>query len=312
VSPISVTTYDSAAIHMHRIGDQFEFVIFDEVHHLAGAWRSDSARMSTAAMRLGLTATLPSDPLRMATLHELIGPTVYQQSIAGAAGKTLAEYNIRRMTVEMNPKEQTIYRDCSNQIQSFVREQKELDSSFRWEDIYQLTAAADEDPDRATKATSTLRAFRMKHKIEEQTEAKMRVLEDLFRLHAGEPVIVFVGSNVMARSISLRFMIPCLLSHCAKKERRELLTGFAEGRYPVLVANRVLDEGVDLPEVKTAIVLGGMASQRQAIQRLGRVLRRSKSGQAATLYEVVTENTKEVQRSRDRRRNETYRPSQNK
>ena len=85
------------------------------------------------------------------------------------------------------------------------------------------------------------------------------------------------------------------------------LEGFAEGRYPVLVANRVLDEGVDLPAVKTAIVLGGLSSQRQAIQRLGRVLRKGSGRRRATLYEIVVDDTREVTRSRDRRRNEAFR-----
>ena len=85
------------------------------------------------------------------------------------------------------------------------------------------------------------------------------------------------------------------------------LEGFAQGRYPVLVANRVLDEGVDLPAVKTAIVLGGLSSQRQAIQRLGRVLRKGSGRRRATLYEIVVDNTREVTRSRDRRRNEAFR-----
>ncbi|MEO9594358.1 helicase-related protein, partial [Rhodopirellula bahusiensis] len=138
-------------------------------------------------------------------------------------------------------------------------------------------------------------------------EAKMRTLEDLFRLHSGQPVIVFTGTNVMARAVSMRFMVPCLLSHCAKKERREVLQRFADGRYPVLVANRVLDEGVDLPEVKTAIVLGGLSSQRQAIQRLGRVLRKGSRNEQAVLYEIVADGTNEVNRSRTRRRNDAYR-----
>lgn len=32
--PVTVTTYDSAYIHMERMGDKFGFVIFDEEHHL--------------------------------------------------------------------------------------------------------------------------------------------------------------------------------------------------------------------------------------------------------------------------------------
>ena len=307
VSPISVTTYDSAAIHMPRIGDRFQLIIFDEVHHLAGPWRSDAARMSMAAYRLGLTATLPGDDERMARLHDLVGPTLYQQSIAEASGTSLADYSVHRIAVRLTDDEQHRYRDYGQQIQKFVFEQKTIDPHFKWEDTYALSAATEEEPDRARDAVIAMRAFRLKRQIEEHADAKLRMLEDLFRLHCDESIIVFTGSNVMARKISTRFLVPCLLSHCGKKERRQWLEGFAEGRYRVLVANRVLDEGVDLPEVKTAIVLGGLSSQRQAIQRLGRVLRKGRGGRRAKLYEVVVEDTREVTRSRDRRRNEAYR-----
>jgi superfamily II DNA or RNA helicase len=306
VSPISVTTYDSAAIHMPRIGDRFDMIIFDEVHHLAGPWRSDAARMSMATIRLGLTATPPTAPDRLATLNELVGRTLYQQAIEQASGKTLAEYSVRRIAVRMDEAETHAYRNYGKTIQQFVASCREEQPNFQWDDTYKLVADAKVKPNLAMAAGAALRAFRAKRKIEEQTRAKFRVLEDLFRLHAGSPILVFTGSNVMARRIAMRFMVPCLLSHCAKRERQDLIAGFAEGRYPVLVANRVLDEGVDLPSVKTAIVLGGMASTRQAIQRLGRVLRRSPSGETAQLYEIVTEDSNEVQRSRDRRRNTAY------
>ncbi|MEO1617226.1 MAG: DEAD/DEAH box helicase [Planctomycetota bacterium] len=306
VSPLSVTTYDSAAIHMPRIGHRFGMIVFDEVHHLAGPWRSDAARMSAAMIRLGLTATLPGDPDRAKVLQTLVGPVIHQQEIESAAGKTLAEYTVRRIAVRMDASEQSDYRSYGRAIQKFVRDAKDTDPSFSWEDTYKWVASAREHPERAAAASTALKAFRAKRKIEEQTRRKFRVLEDLFRLHAGQPVLVFTGSNVMARQVSLRFLVPCLLSHCAKRERQDLLSGFAEGRYPVLVANRVLDEGVDLPAVKVAIVIGGMSSTRQATQRLGRVLRRS-GDSTATLYEVVTEDSNEVQRSRDRRRTSAYR-----
>lgn len=307
VSPISITTYDSAAIHMPRIGNRFRMMVFDEVHHLAGVWRSDAARMSTAAIRLGLTATLPEDESRLQTLHELVGPTLHHQVIGDAAGDTLAEYRVHRIAVPLTTAERGAYDAHSQTVREFVTAQREHDPRFRWEDIHKLTALTRAEPERAAAAQAAVRAFRTKQKIEDQADAKMRTLEDLFRLHAGQPVIVFTGTNLMARAISMRFMVPCLLSHCGKKERQEVLQRFADGRYPVLVANRVLDEGVDLPDVKTAIVLGGLSSQRQAIQRLGRVLRKGTRNEKATLYEVVTNATNEVKRSRNRRRNDAYR-----
>ncbi|MEM6469760.1 MAG: DEAD/DEAH box helicase [Planctomycetota bacterium] len=306
VSPVSVTTYDSAAIHMPRIGNRFHGIVFDEVHHLAGQWRSDAARMSAATLRLGLTATPPSQHDRQSVLKSLVGPIVHRQSITGAAGKTLADYNVRRIAVSMSESERRAYRGYGKTIQEFVRNAREAEPEFVWEDIYKWVAGSREDQERATAALRALKAFRAKRKIEEQTHGKFRVLEDLFRLHFDQPVLVFTGSNVMAREVSMRFLVPCLLSHCAKRERQDLLEGFSEGRYPALVANRVLDEGVDLPAVKVAIVIGGLSSTRQATQRLGRVLRRSGDA-SATLYEVVTEETNEVRRSRDRRRTSAYR-----
>ena len=67
----------------------------------------------------------------------------------------------------------------------------------------------------------------------------------------------------MAMEVSRRFLVPTILSHTGKRERHAVLDGFTEGRVPVIVANRVLDEGVDVPEAKVAVVIGGQASTRQ-------------------------------------------------
>jgi superfamily II DNA or RNA helicase len=76
----------------------------------------------------------------------------------------------------------------------------------------------------------------------------------------------------------------------------------------VIVANQILDEGVDLPDAKVAIVIGGSSSTRQAKQRLGRVLRKSQYG-SAILYEVVLSETGENKRSLARRRSDAYQKS---
>ena len=149
------------------------------------------------------------------------------------------------------------------------------------------------------------KAYYLKQSIEDRAAEKLRVLEDIFRLHTGQQTIVFAGSNAMAMEVSRRFLVPTILSHTGKRERLAVLDGFAEGRLPVIVANRVLDEGVDVPEAKVAVVIGGQASTRQAKQRLGRILRRTGNVQAV-LYEVVCETTKEIERSRKSRRSDAY------
>jgi len=298
VKPVSVTTYDSACIHMDKLGDQFGLIVFDECHHLPGQVRRDAARMSAAPMRLGLSATPERSDGRHADLPGLIGPVVYELPLAEVRGRTLAEFEVVRIPVHLSEEEQARYDRLSWEVRRYLIERRKTDPRFTWQDLCGETGTTPE-------ARRALKAYFAKKAIEDRAEEKLRVLEDLFRLHLGEPAIIFAGSNAMARDVSRRFLIPCLLNHCGKRERLEVLQGLEQGVYAALVANQVLDEGVDLPEVKVAVVIGGTASTRQAQQRLGRILRRC-GNQRATLYEIVCTDTNEERRSRQRRSSAAY------
>ena len=82
-------------------------------------------------------------------------------------------------------------------------------------------------------------------------------------------------------------------------ERKQILEGFQAGTYPALVTAKVLNEGVDVPEAKVAIVLGGTAGAREYIQRLGRVLRKAGNRQAV-LFELTVRHTVDENRARRR------------
>lgn len=296
--PVTVTTYDSARIHMRDFGDQFQFIIFDECHHLPGEIRSDAARMCMAPYRLGLTATPERSDGKEKALDALIGPVAYRRTISEESGTNLADYDTVRIPVRLSPEERAVYDECSQTIRSYVAERRKTDQEYTGVNIRYDYATNPE-------ARRVLRAECKKNSIEDRAIEKLRVLEDIFRLHPKTPVLIFTNTNVMARDVSVRFLIPCILNHSRKKERRDAITGLTAGKYPAIVANRCLDEGVDLPAAKVAVVLGGGASVRQAKQRLGRILRKN-GNQKAVLYEVVCEDTKEVVRSRARRKSDAY------
>ena len=212
VAPVSVTTYDSACIHMERLGNRFGLVIFDECHHLPGPVRGDAARMCAAPQRLGLTATPPRADGRAEELCRLIGPIAYELPIAQGRGRMLADYQVVRIPVHLSDEEQYRYERLAQRARAGFLQQRQDDPHATWQD---LCRAAASDP----RARRAMQAFRAKQAIEDRAEEKLRVLEDLFRLHAGEPCLIFTGSNWMAREVSKRFLIPCLLSHCRKHER---------------------------------------------------------------------------------------------
>ncbi|MFR9543095.1 MAG: DEAD/DEAH box helicase family protein [Rikenellaceae bacterium] len=63
----------------------------------------------------------------------------------------------------------------------------------------------------------------------------------------------------------------------ASGDRDRILEEFAAGRLEVLTSMKCLDEGVDVPQSKTAIFCASTGNPRQFIQRRGRILRQSKA-----------------------------------
>ncbi len=120
LKPVSVTTYDSAYIHMDKLGDCFGLIVFDECHHLPGKLRRDAAVMCAAPMRLGLTATPQRSDGRHADLDWLIGPKVYEMPLSDAKGATLADYDVVRIPVHLEPDERARYDALSREVRGFM------------------------------------------------------------------------------------------------------------------------------------------------------------------------------------------------
>lgn len=73
------------------------------------------------------------------------------------------------------------------------------------------------------------------------------------------------------------------------KEREQLKKDFSDGdMIKVLVAIRCLDEGVNIPGIKTAFILASSTNPKEYIQRRGRVLRKAPGKKFAKIYDFVT------------------------
>jgi superfamily II DNA or RNA helicase len=299
VWPITVTTYDSAWIHMKEIGNRYRLIVYDEVHHLPGPVQHESALDCLAPLRLGLSATPWRADGRDEMLTELIGPVVYEEDLAQARGRTVADYLIVRVPIYLTEEEQAEFDELSRSIRHYVAGRRREEGGFEWTEMARRSRT---DP----QAREILRRWRRKLAIVNRSTEKLRVLEDIFRLHPDEPCVVFTASNRMALDVSARFLIPALTAHSDKHERNRVLDGFAAGRIKALAACEVLNEGWDAPAVKVGVVLGGEKGVREAVQRLGRLLRRS-GDRVARLYEVVLQETSDVTRARRRGRTDAYR-----
>ncbi|HLN51494.1 MAG TPA: DEAD/DEAH box helicase [Thermoplasmata archaeon] len=76
-----------------------------------------------------------------------------------------------------------------------------------------------------------------------------------------------------------------------QKDQGRILTGFREGRFPILVASSVAEEGLDVPDVDLVVFFESVPSEIRAIQRRGRT-GRSSLGRVTVL---LTRETRDVQ-----------------
>ncbi|MFH1289841.1 MAG: helicase-related protein, partial [Nanoarchaeota archaeon] len=70
-------------------------------------------------------------------------------------------------------------------------------------------------------------------------------------------------------------------------ERDHLLKNFDDGVYDILIAIKCLDEGVDIPSTRTAILMCSTGNPKEYIQRRGRVLRRFPGKEKAIIYDFI-------------------------
>ena len=50
-----------------------------------------------------------------------------------------------------------------------------------------------------------------------------------------------------------------------------------------------MDEGIDIPSAKRAIILASSTNPREYVQRIGRIIRRYEGKEKAVLYDIIVE-----------------------
>ncbi|NER46364.1 MAG: DEAD/DEAH box helicase [Symploca sp. SIO1A3] len=295
-TPILISTYDSAAIHAEALGNLYGLLICDECHHLPTDFYKVIAEYAIAPYRLGLTATPDRSDGRHQELDTLIGPEVYRKTPEELAGLALAEHKVVQIKVKLSQAERDRYNAAIKLRNEFLRSSKiYLGSMEGWQQFVMASA-------KSQAGRRAMLAHREAKEIALCTEGKLRVLTDLLAQHYPERILIFTNDNATVYRISLELLIPAITHQTPVKERHDILTRFREGEYKTLVASHVLNEGVDVPDARVAIILSGTGSGREYIQRLGRVLRKgTEQNKIAILYEVVAEDTSE-ERTSERRR----------
>lgn len=110
--------------------------------------------------------------------------------------------------------------------------------------------------------------------------------EEIMHDEEGERQIVAV-SKILGNEMGMK--VTHFTSNESAAEREQIKRKFAMVEpYQAIVAIKCLDEGVNIPSIKTAFILASTTNPKEYIQRRGRVLRLAKDKPFAVIYDFVT------------------------
>lgn len=293
VEAITVSTFESAYRLMPRLGNRFDLLIVDEVHHFGGGGRDEALEMCLAPRRLGLTAT-PPEGFALSRLAQLLGPVTYQIGVAELTGSYLADFELVVLPLALDRAERERYERDHGLFAEQNRAFRRVVPGGTWHEL--VTFATQTAEGRAA-----LAGWRRNRRLLGLTRAKARAVGALLEKHRNSRVLVFTADNAAAYAIARRHLIMPITCDITRPEREQALAAFRRGDLKALVSARVLNEGIDVPDADVAIIVGSTLGEREHVQRVGRLLR-PVPGKRALVYELLTPHTSEVWRAAARRR----------
>ncbi len=242
-------------------------LIADEVHNLGREGFIDHPPESVP-YRLGLSATPERqyDPEGTDAVFRYFGETVFSFTLEQAIGVCLVPYSYYVHKLELTGTELDNWLELTEQIN------KEL-----WKS---RSEGGEESP-------FLQLLLQRRRLVLESAEGKLTILSRLLDQEAGDLQFTLVYAtdkdpnqlqrvNALLREKRIRFHELTAEETADRKLTARILAAFQSGELQVLTAKRVLDEGVNIPQITKAFILASTTVERQWVQRRGRLLRKCK------------------------------------
>lgn len=255
-------------------------IVGDEAHNL-GSIRLESSLPRNIGLRLALTATPERqyDELGTEALLNYFGAIIQPEfTLADAIAQgALVHYLYYPVFVELTASEALKYAKLTKRIGWILNK----NSSFIHND--NLTSLLTKRSRLIATAANKLTC------LQELMLSRLDTSHTLFYCGDGylDNNIRQIDAVTHLLGKQLGYRVNTYTTDTSLEEREQLRRQFERGELQGLVAIRCLDEGIDIPAIKTAIILASSSNPRQFIQRRGRILRPHPGKNKATLFDTI-------------------------
>ncbi len=222
--------------------------------------------------RLGLSAT----PIRQydeegtEALFEFFGPVAFRFPLEEAIGRCLVEYDYYLHPVYLTDSEMDAWFNLTEKIKRTMwRIRKNKWKSKKYGDPHEYLSKLLRDR-RALLETASCKVSALKALLDEENLGNLRHTL-IYTSDKGPDQLKNVNRLLNDRNILFHQLTAEETANRDKTKR--IIKSFQEGEIQVLTAKRVLDEGVNIPQICKAFILASTTVERQWVQRRGRLLR---------------------------------------
>ena len=265
------------------------FLIADEVHGL-GAAKSKLALIPEYEYRLGLSATPKRwyDEYGTEVIYDYFKGEVFEFSIEKAlntinpaTGRTyLTPYRYIPKFVYLTEKEIEEYVE---KTKSIIRSLNMLEDTKAKNEIFEKLLIQ-----RANIIKNAFEKYKSLNEILDEIEQPIKsTIIFCSPQQIDEVMKILAQREIIAHRFTEKEGVRPEKKYGGLSERDFLLEKFSEGKYQVLAAIKCLDEGIDIPNAHTAILMSSSTNPREYIQRIGRVIRRSPGKEEALIYDII-------------------------
>jgi superfamily II DNA or RNA helicase len=304
---VLATPHSAASLPLEPPPGRLGLLVADEAHRY-GAPTWGAALGDAFQLRLALTATFERNDEGVAdVLAPYFGEVVTRYGFDRAvADGTVAPFAIAIASVALSDEERAAYDSADRRVRQLRRELVgSLGMPKEPRALLAAVAAVVADGEAGGRDGPQVRAcreylvrIRERRDVTATAAGKLAVCRAVAPVLRGGRSLVFTDTVEQAEDAARLLVAGGVAAEIVHgqlptERRRIRLAQFRRGRIDTLVAPRVLDEGVDVPDADVAVVLASFRTRRQLIQRLGRVLRTKADGREARLVLAVAADTAE-------------------
>ncbi|MEO1377780.1 MAG: DNA phosphorothioation system restriction enzyme [Cyanobacteria bacterium J06635_10] len=282
-------------------------IIGDEAHNL-GSPKLEESLPRTIGLRLGLSATPQRyfDEVGTQSLFNYFGAVLQPEfTLRDAITQgALVRYLYYPLLIELTLEESRAYAKLTNKIgRALLYRQQENRDFINFEDNEDIKPLLIQRARLVSAAENKLKALRELMATRCETTHTLFYCSDGSQDTFGRANLRQLKEVTRILGVELGYRVSTYTAQTPLVEREALRTQFESGELQGLVAIRCLDEGVDIPAIKTAVILASSSNPRQFIQRRGRVLRPHPGKERATIFDMIVlppdldRNTLEVERN---------------